>query len=252
MGPLALFRGRRRSALLLVASGAIVIGPIPATVAAAAPDPVVLVHGYRGSPGTWADMKRYLEAQGRIVVAIDLPSQDNVVNARAINDLIVGRGWKNVDLVGQSMGGLSARHFVKFLVSNGISVRSYVSLGTPHYGITAACFLPGSYGGQMCPWSGFLSRLNNGDDTPGETVWTTIFSTSDEYVPPSAARLDGGACHVEFQGVRHNDMDNHAGIMTATATGLDGGCAGSVQKVVGTAGDRPPRAPIGAGDVPDM
>jgi triacylglycerol lipase len=238
--------------LVLVAVLAALVGSLPGSVAAAAPDPVVLVHGYRGSPGTWADMKRYLEAQGRTVVAIDLPGQDNVVNARAIRDLVAARRWKNVDLVGQSMGGLSARHFVKFLVSNGVMVRSYVSLGTPHYGITAACFLPSSYGGQMCPSSGFLSRLNNGDDTPGETVWTTIFSTADEYVPPSATRLDGGACHVQFEGVRHNDMDNHAGIMAATATGLDGGCAASVQKVAATAGDRPPRTRIGAGAVPDM
>ena len=212
-------------ALLAVAIAATVVAPAPA--AAATFDPVILVHGYRGSPGTWADMQRYLEAQGRTVVAIDLPSEDNVVNARAIRDLVVGRRWRNVDLVGQSMGGLSARHYVKFLVSKGIKVRSYVSLGTPHYGVAAACLLPSWYGGQMCPSSGFLGRLNEGDDTPGATSWTTIYSTSDEYVPPSSTRLDGGACFVQFDGVRHNDMDNHLGIIAATATGLDDGCAGT-------------------------
>ena len=51
---------------LLVTAGA-------STVAAAGPDPVLLVHGYRGSPSSWADMKAYLEGTGRTVHAIDLP-----------------------------------------------------------------------------------------------------------------------------------------------------------------------------------
>ena len=98
-------------------------------------------------------------AQGRTAVAIDLPSEDNVVNANAIRDFITAQGWSRVDLVGQSMGGLSARQFVKFVKSN-VVVDSYVSLGTPQYGIYSACVLPGYYGGQMCPTSSFLRALN--------------------------------------------------------------------------------------------
>ena len=48
---------------------------------AADPDPVLLVHGYRGSPGTWAEMIGRFEAEGRTAVAIDLPTEDNVANA---------------------------------------------------------------------------------------------------------------------------------------------------------------------------
>jgi triacylglycerol lipase len=192
---------------------------------AAGPDPVLLVHGYRGSPSTWADMIARFAAEGRTAVAIDLPSEDNVVNAAAIRDFIADQGWSRVDLVAQSMGGLSARQFVKFLKSSA-RVDSYVSLGTPQYGIYSACLLPRTYGGQMCPTSTFLRDLNRKDDTPGGAAWTTIYSTSDEYVPTSASRLDGGACHVQVSGVGHNEMDNDAGVFTHVLAAVDGTCTG--------------------------
>jgi len=112
----------------------------PPVAAASAPDPVLLVHGYRGDPSTWADMKAYLEANGRTVVAIDLPGEDNVANAKAIGQTVKQLRWKTVDLVGQSMGGLSARWFAKYVRSS-TTVDAYVSLGTPQYGILAACLL---------------------------------------------------------------------------------------------------------------
>jgi triacylglycerol lipase len=165
-------------------------------------------------------------AEGRTAVAIDLPSEDNVVNAAAIRDFIAAQGWGRVDIVGQSMGGLSSRQFVKFLKSS-VRIDSYVSLGTPQYGIWTACVLPTSYGGQMCPTSSFLRALNRKDDTPGNTFWETIYSTSDEYVPNSSSRLDGGACHVQVSGVSHNDMDNDAGIFAHVLAAVDGTCTGT-------------------------
>ena len=195
---------------------------------AAAPDPVLLVHGYRGDPSTWADMIARFAAEGRTAVAIDLPSEDNTVNAARIRDFIADKGWNRVDLVAQSMGGLSARHFVKFLKSSA-RVDGYVSLGTPQYGIYSACLLPRTYGGQMCPTSSFLRDLNRKDDTPGRAAWTTIYSTGDEFVPNSSSRLDGGACHVQVSGVSHNDMDNDAGIFAHVLAAVDGTCTGEIR-----------------------
>ena len=196
------------------------------TALAADPDPILLVHGYRGSWDTWTEMIGRFAAQDRTAVAIDLPSEDNIVNANAIRDFIVAKGWSRVDLVGQSMGGLSARQFVKLVKSN-VVVDSYVSLGTPQYGIYSACVLPQSYGGQMCPNSSFLRALNRKDDTPGGTAWTTIYSTGDEYVPNSSSRLDGGACHIQVAGVGHNEMDNDAGIFAHVLAAVDGTCTGT-------------------------
>lgn len=190
------------------------------------PDPILLVHGYRGDPSTWEDMAAFLRSTGRVVEAIALPSQDNVTNAQAIATFIRDHGWTTVDLVGQSMGGLSARHFTKALRGD-IVVDAYVSLGTPQYGIYSACVLPSWYGGQMCPSSSFLRALNKGDDTPGKTAWTTIYSTDDEYVPNSSSRLDGGACYVQVSGPSHNTMDNDLTVMGHVLTSIDGGCHGT-------------------------
>ena len=216
-------RGRVAAIILaLVAAGS--VGVIPA--AAAEPDPVLLVHGYRGSPSTWGDMIARFAAKGRTAVAIDLASENNVTNANAIAAFITARGWKRVDIVGQSMGGLSARWFIKFGWT-AATIDSYVSIGTPQYGIWSACVLPRSYGGQMCPTSGFLSDLNRGDDTPGSTAWTTVYSSSDGLVPTSASRLDGGACHVRVSGVTHNAMDNDAGVFGHVLAAVDGVCTGT-------------------------
>ena len=198
---------------------------LPSSAAAAGRDPVLLVHGYRGDPGTWADMISYLEAHDRTVVAIDLPGEDNVANAKAIASKLKQLGWRTVDLVGQSMGGLSARWFAKY-VKSATKVDAYVSLGTPQYGIWSACTLPSWYGGQMCPTSSFLDRLNAGDDTPGKAAWTTIYSTDDELVPNSSSRLDGGACFVQVSGPTHNTMDNDATVQAATLAAIDGSCPG--------------------------
>ena len=213
----------RLAAIIGIAGASLfVAGP----VAGAQTDPILLVHGYRGSPSTWGDMIARFAAKGRTAVAIDLPSENNVTNASAIADFIAARGWKRVDIVGQSMGGLSARQFVKFGWTAAV-IDSYVSLGTPQYGIYSACLLPRSYGGQMCPTSTFLRDLNRGDDTPGSTAWTTIYSTGDEFVPNSSSRLDGGACHIQVSGVRHNDMDNDSRIFTHVLAAVDGTCTGT-------------------------
>jgi triacylglycerol lipase len=214
----------RRLAAVGFAVVVVLAGAAPA--AGQAHDPILLVHGYRGSPSTWADMKANFAAAGRTAVAIDLTSEDNVVNARAIASYIAAKGWKRVDIVAQSMGGLSARWYIKFLDAS--VVDTYTALGTPEYGIYAACLLPSWYGGQMCPWSGFLRNLNSGDDTPGNVYWTTIYSRTDGIVSTSSSRLDGGACHVfEDPGVGHNEMDNNVTIFKHVLAAVDRVCAGT-------------------------
>jgi triacylglycerol lipase len=215
----------RRFAALGFAVALLGAGTVPA-MAANPPDPILLVHGFQGDPSTWADMIANFAAVDRIAVAIALPGQDNVVNAKAIQTYIAAKGWKRVDIVGQSMGGLSAREYIKFLDSS--VVDAYVSLGTPQYGIYAACLLPSWYGGQMCPSSSFLRSLNRGDDTPGKVYWTTIYSATDGIVPTSSSRLDGGACFVyENPGVGHNEMDNDPTIFRHVLAAVDRTCVGT-------------------------
>lgn len=216
----------RRSAavsfLLVLALG-------PAAVRAAVPpDPVLLVHGWRGASADWAVMvQRFAdEGLGRQVVAIQLPGQDNVANAQAIATAVTANGWTRFDIVGVSMGGLSARHFVKALGGTS-TVDAYVSLGTPQYGIWTACLLRQSQGGQMCPSSSFLKNLNAGDDTPGSVRYMTLTSPADKTVPSSATRLDGGACFVSVPSVVHTAYEEDASVFAAVVSAIDGGCPGT-------------------------
>jgi pimeloyl-ACP methyl ester carboxylesterase len=178
---------KRLLAALIPVVATLTIVPV---AAGAGPDPVLLVHGYRGDPSTWRDMKQFLESKGRTVYAIDLPSEENRENAEAIRTTLRARGWLKVDIVGQSMGGLSARWFRRFLAGDEIKVNAYVAIGTPEYGMWSTCVLPNWYGGQMCPSGWFLDQLNAGDDTPGATYYTTIYSTDDGLVPTGRSRLE--------------------------------------------------------------
>jgi triacylglycerol lipase len=209
--------------VLALALGA--LGAAPAPVFATV-EPVLLVHGYRGSASSFETMKARFIADGRQAVAISLPSQDNIVNGRAIRDFITARGWARVDIVGHSMGGLSSRYFAKSL-SGTAKLDAYVSLGTPQYGIYTACLLPSWYGGQMCPSSSFISNLNSGDDTPGDTAYATLYSTGDTYVPNSRSRLDGGACHIQVSGVSHSGLLTDASVYRLARTATQGGCPGT-------------------------
>jgi triacylglycerol lipase len=217
---------RRRRFVTVLAFIALVAALVPRPVAAATPDPVLLVHGFTGSPTSFSTMLQRLTAAGRTAAAIDLPSEDNIVNARAIRDFAAARGWTRFDIVGHSMGGLSSRYFVKSLGGT-VSVDAYVSLGTPQYGINSACLLPTNYGGQMCPSRTFIRNLNTGDDTPPATHYTTLYSTSDSYVPATSSRLDGGACHVQVSGVSHSGLLTNEGVHNATLAALDRICVGT-------------------------
>ncbi len=225
-------RSRPLRSASLLASVLVLFASVSVSNASSPPPPrtVLLVHGYQGSTTSFDQMQASLLAQGIQSIEVVLPGQDNVANANAIKTLITTKGLGTVDIVSHSMGGLSGRWYAKFLGgSTGAApiVAHYVSLGTPQYGLYAACFLPTSNGGQMCPWSSFLAQLNNGDDTPGLTSYTTIYSTTDGLVPTSSSRLDGGACFVGDSGVTHDGLLTNATVFGQIVTALGGTCPGT-------------------------
>lgn len=203
------------AAAALLAVAALLLDGAPASLTsateAASKVPVILVHGYGGSPAGFDVMAERLRRRGHTVVAIDLPGSDNVANAKAIRALVVDRGWTKVAIVGHSMGGLSSREWIRFYGGRRVAV-TYISLGTPQKGLLVACLAEQANGGQMCPDSAFLRKLNAGDETPGGLSWTSVGSTSDTLVPVAATRLADGACNVRVTG------PSHSGLLTDTAT----------------------------------
>lgn len=196
------------------ASGGTEATPSPAAdPTAAAPsglDPVILVHGWMGSPRDLLSMKAFLDARGlRSFIAV-LPGEDNVQNAASLRDYVnevqaLTRA-ERVDIVAFSMGGLSARYYLRNLGGQD-HVRRYISIDTPQYGDLSACLLPEDLGGQMCPGSAFLTQLNSGNDTPGGVSYTTIVN---EEGSTEAGRLHGRAAVVTVSGP-------HAALLTMSS-----------------------------------
>jgi triacylglycerol lipase len=145
-------------------------------------------------------LKGFLDANGyRAFIAI-LPSEDNVENAEYLRSFVTEveelTNTGSVSVVGFSMGGLSLRHYIRFLGGSS-EVSHYVSIDSPQYGQPAACLAPEESGGQMCPFSRFLARLNEGDDTPGDVTYTTILN---EQSTPLFGRLRGNPREIMVSG----------------------------------------------------
>lgn len=221
-----------------IAAAALMVVSVAGRGGASAPaeavtiNPVVLVHGFTGSPSSMATLKANFEAQGRQAFSIDYNTENNVTNASQlatfINNVKTQTGAAQVDLVVHSMGGLSSRYYLKNLGGTA-NVSEFVSLGSPHYGVISACLLPTSFGGQMCPFSSFLSSLNSGDDTPGTPFYTTIYSTGDTTVPNSSSRLDGGACFKQVTSVSHSGLTTNSTVFSHVLAAVDGTCPGTFQ-----------------------
>ncbi len=174
-------------------------------------DPVVMVHGYGGNSFLWFWMMRNLIREGwppEYLFAIDFSNnvgcnERNAEELKAFIEEVLRRtGKEKVDIIAHSMGGLSARYYIKFLGGH-TKVNDYVSLGTPHQGTPAAVFVSLTCGGrQMVPGSDFLRRLNSGDATPSPVKYTSIWSTGDALVPCWSAYIPGARLEVVF-GITH-------------------------------------------------
>jgi triacylglycerol lipase len=218
-------------ALAAVLGLASLTAPLAAPLAdreALSAEPVVLVHGWEGSPANMTAMRDAFVAAGHPTWVIDLPGQENVANATAIADLVAGvraeTGAAAVHLVGHSMGGLSARYFIKRLGGAAV-VRTYVSMGTAQQGYLPGCLLRPDAGGQMCPASAFLRDLNEGDDTPGDVVYSTFRSSQEN---ARNVYLDGGACFLVIPSVVHSEQPRSPLFIEAALAAVAGTCPGTV------------------------
>ncbi|QNG18248.1 alpha/beta fold hydrolase [Rhodococcus triatomae] len=190
------------------------------------PPVAVLVHGWRGTAESFAPMTAALADHGIDSRALTLPGDENRANAQAVADAVdevrAEFPGRPVALVTHSMGGLSARHYLKFLGGDEV-VADYIAMGTSQSGYWPACLLPEDGGGQMCPTNPFLAELNAGDDTPGPVRYTALRSTEDE----SDGALDGGYCAVPpVDGVPHADEPGDPEFARLVTQSLLEGCPG--------------------------
>ncbi|MFK0249558.1 esterase/lipase family protein [Amycolatopsis azurea] len=184
---------------------------------AAHPRPVILVHGF-GAPaaGHFSLYSPYLKAQGYCVFTgtygtlKDVPLVNLLGGFQSIeysaaqldafvNKVLAATGKQEVDLVGHSEGGVMPRYYIKNL-GGAAKVHSFVSWAAPNHGLTISGLytlgqklIPGldekilplwPVTSQLTNGTGFLDRLNAGDETPGDVRYTALASKTDELVTP--------------------------------------------------------------------
>jgi triacylglycerol lipase len=178
--------------------------------------PVLAVAGTFAPASSLDVLAGRLRADGYVVATMALPGNgrgDIAESAKGVADAVqrlrARTGAQEVDLIGHSQAGIENRYYLKFL-GGSESVHTYVSLGSPQYGITRLPFPPG-YAASLCALaplpceqlrrgSSFLNQLNEGDDTPPGAVYYSIWSTNDEFAtPPETAKLRDGAHNVQVQ-----------------------------------------------------
>jgi triacylglycerol lipase len=148
----------------------------------AALNPVLVIGGFDADVGIMEKLEEALAESGHAAYSMVLPSVPSLSgaptgsvpiadSAGAVADTVAAirqeTGAVRVDLVGHSMGGLAARHYIKFL--NGLaSVGTYVDIGTPNFGqplgVFCGLFWPGCR--DISPNSPFLRQLNQPPEVP--------------------------------------------------------------------------------------
>ncbi|CCG05047.1 esterase/lipase family protein [Blastococcus saxobsidens] len=193
--------------------------------------PVLLVHGLVDNRSVFAVMRRSLRKRGFTSVCSWNYSPFLTGIARGAADL--GRhierlcqqtGHDRVHVVGHSLGGLIARHYVQ-RQGGDRRIDALVTLGTPHRGSVLAHLLPTPLIRQLRPGSPALREL----DEPApycRTRVTAVYSDLDQVVlPTQSGRCDHpdlAARNVLVRGVGHMSLPIHRGVLDEVASTLAG------------------------------
>jgi pimeloyl-ACP methyl ester carboxylesterase len=157
--------------------------------------PVVLVHGYGGSPASWVPLERELRRAGfvhvhaaaynAVTTSIDGIARGLVPLCR---EAMETAGTDHLHLVGHSLGGVVVRYAVHRLGLAG-QVRTAVTVAAPHRGTQVASLGWGGAARALRPGSRVLADLER-RSAPCGVRWVAYYSDRDLVVPPDSARLD--------------------------------------------------------------
>lgn len=241
---------RRRLLLLavavLAAAGSLaglLVGLRPGQIAKPpdGPIPIVMVHGYDGTPASFSALAARLRTAGRQVVTVQLPDRgtgDIELSAGVVARAVDATRAARVDLVGYSAGGIVVRDYLG-QPGRVARARHVVLLGTPNHGAQLAG-LASLLGPQVCngacaqlvPDSPLLERLNrlvDGLEIPAGPDVTSIWTARDRTVTPPSSAVLAGALNIRLQDVcadsevGHGDLVRDPLVVGLVVRAVDGG-----------------------------
>lgn len=173
--------------------------------------PVILVHGYYATRATNAPIERFLKGKGFRVFDVNLPGlnwqdmrKSSLVVARRVEEVKRETGADQIVLVGISMGGLIALHYVRKR-GGAAHVRRCISLGSPLNGTPLAPLgqlisgFQAEAGRQIAANSDFIQELHAGPHEPCEIV--SIGAVGDPMVPERSFSIPGATNVLSPHGV---------------------------------------------------
>lgn len=127
--------------------------------------PIVLAHGLLGfselklagdwlpAVHYWHGIKDALAAKGVKVFVASVPPSHSIQDraeklAKDVSEVAKGQ---SVNIVAHSMGGLDSRYMISHLQPQGVSVKSLVTVATPHHGSTLADYMLEAIGEKQLP-----------------------------------------------------------------------------------------------------
>jgi triacylglycerol esterase/lipase EstA (alpha/beta hydrolase family) len=173
--------------------------------------PIIFVHGLYHNLTAWYLYLRWFRRWGwSHMKAINLRGKFRSIHefARILADevekVMAESQSEQVDLVGQSMGGLVIRSYLAE-GSNRAKIRRVVTLGSPHGGTKLAVFGLGQAAKEMVPGSAFLESLNQGVQIPESGRFYAIYTIVDNMILPNeSAKLTwDGVKNLETRIVNH-------------------------------------------------
>ncbi len=199
------------------------------------PEPVVIVHGTFGDKKSLLDdLSAAMVGDGFCVFSLDYGNRatgDIKASARQlkrfVRKVLAATGADKVSMVGHSQGGMMPRYYIRFL-GGAKYVDDLVGLSPSNHGTEIVGDPSNPLTGGLCPacnqqaaGSAFLTRLNKGDETPGDVSYTQISTRYDEVVVPytSAFLAEGPqTTNVTIQDSCPDDLAEHVFIpMSRTA-----------------------------------
>jgi len=153
--------------------------------------PIIFVHGLYHNHTAWYLYLRWFRRWGwSHMKAINLRGKFRSIHefarilAEEVEKVLAESQSDQVDLVGQSMGGLVIR---SYLTENSAraKIRRVVTLGSPHGGSKLAVLGLGQAAKEMIPGSAFLESLNQGVQIPESGRFYAIHTIVDNMVLPN-------------------------------------------------------------------